>query len=142
MMDIACLGFRVKYCTTVNQIPVNKGLIGWIGSRTVFGDRGLDLWFSRTLDLHYSLQVLQFLIGFRIWVFQGLGFFRLLVQRCNKAGDFGNLFDEGMVLPDESTRAPGERSGGPFSGRCWNRECYRILRRAVTSSLWPFPIGT
>ena len=41
-------------------------------------------------------------------VFQGLGLFRLLIQRCEGNVRIGKLFDRGMVLPDECTRAPGE----------------------------------
>ena len=41
-------------------------------------------------------------------VFQGFGSFRLLIQRCKRMRENGNFFDQGRVLPDESTRAPGE----------------------------------
>ena len=40
--------------------------------------------------------------------FRDLDRFRLLIQRCKRVGEIGNFFDQGCVLPDESTRAPGE----------------------------------
>ena len=56
--------------------------------------------FLRLLDLT--------VLDLDIRVFQGFGSFRLLIQRCKTVREKGNFFDKGRVLPDESTRAPGE----------------------------------
>jgi len=58
--------------------------------------------------------------------FRDLDRFRLLIQRCKRVGEIGNFFDKGSVLPDESTRAPGE---GYDRGRAW--------RSSADEGLWP-----
>ena len=49
--------------------------------------------------------------------FRDLDRFRLLIQRCKRVGEKGNFFDQGRVLPDESTRVPGEAKGMSGKGR-------------------------
>jgi hypothetical protein len=113
-----------------------------------FGFRDLwitDLWISGGLDLGFSgFSDGWFFLGSRIFCFStGLGSqvfwmfgfsgsfrdldrFRLLIQRCKRVGEVGNFFDKGRVLPDESTRAPGE---GYDRGRVWQRGRRFVARR-------------
>jgi hypothetical protein len=71
----------------------------------------LDLWFflgSGIVCFSKGLGSLGFLDVWIFGVFQGIGSFCLLIQRCKRVREIGNFFDQGLVLPDESTQAPGE----------------------------------
>jgi hypothetical protein len=70
------------------------------------------LGFSKVLGFQVFLRfwILLFL-DLDIRVFRDLDRFRLLIQRCESVREIGNFFDKGRVLPDESTRAPGEGYG-------------------------------
>ena len=135
-------GFGMRYLHYSNLSPVNRFSVRWLDlglfrildSALRFFSGLLDLRvFRGFLDLGFS--------GFGFRFFQGLDCFRLLIQRCKRWGGIGNLFDKGMVLPDEIKISPTnefwKRAG---TRRKWAK-FYRIFRRAVTSSLWPFPIG-
>ncbi len=77
--------------------------------------------------------------------------FRLLIQRCKRVGEIGNFFDKGRVLPDESTRAPGEgydrgkardvheRSEGNERGRARNEALTKFPAEGLSpgEGLWP-----
>jgi hypothetical protein len=79
-----------------------RGFSGQFGS---FGFSGiLDVRFFRDSgSFGFSEDVwvwgFRILIGFFLF---GLDCFRLLIQRCKTLWEKGNLFDEGVVLPDES----------------------------------------
>jgi hypothetical protein len=40
------------------------------------------------------------------WLLEDIGCFRLLIQRCKRWVEMGNLFDQGRDLPDESEDCP------------------------------------
>jgi hypothetical protein len=49
----------------------------------------------------------------------GLDCFRLLIQRCKRRVEIGNLFDQGIDLPDESEDSPTNGCGvGTGVSRC------------------------
>jgi len=97
-----CIGF---FRTPVNKFSMDDRIqTGFLGSNGFsvfqgFGRSGLsefsDAW----------------ILVFRI------GHFRLLIQRWKNVIGWGNLFDQGEVWPDESTRAPGEGYDRGFAWR-------------------------
>lgn len=94
----------------------NLGFSGIVGS-WVFQDLGSSIFqgvgclvfqgFGCSVLKDFRILKVFRMFGFS-WFFRDLGCSLLLIQICKRKGEKRNFFDQGTVLHDESTRAPGE----------------------------------